>query len=71
MVFARVTNFFTTAIPGTSSLVDDGRREAAFRMEGKLPQFVGVADTSAKVEPEVDDEAARPPYIHVRSTRAR
>lgn len=60
MVFARVANLFTTAIPGTSSLVDDGRRVSAFTMEG-MPQIGG----RSAVEEEVDDEAARPPYIHV------
>lgn len=64
MVLARVANLFTTTIPGTpsNSLVDDGRRGVAFAMpESQSPEAGGVA----VMEQEVDDEAARPPYIHV------
>jgi hypothetical protein len=61
MVLARVANLFTTAVPETNSLVDDGHREAAFAMEGTLPD-IGVP---AAIEEEIDHEAARPPYIHV------
>ena len=74
MVFARVANFFTTADPGSNSLVDDGSRGGGgFKMEGKLPKFGGAKDTpiTHPVEQavEVDEEAARPPYIHVRRIR--
>ena len=74
MVFARVANFFTTADPGSNSLVDDGARGGGgFKMEGKLPKFGGAKDTpiTHPVEQEVgvDEEPARPPYIHVRRIR--
>lgn len=66
MVLARVANLFSPGIP--NSLVDNGRNEGEFAMEGvaSLPDIrqEAVAD-SAVVEVEVDDEAARPPYIHV------
>ncbi|KAF2187903.1 mitochondrial carrier protein [Zopfia rhizophila CBS 207.26] len=60
MVLAQVANFFNTSIPA-SNLVDDGRTGSTVSMEqvGKIsPPDTAVA------APEVDHEAARPPYIH-------
>lgn len=59
MVFARLADYFATA-DQRSSLVDHGRRGSSSPMEsvGELPQVKAIA------EEEVDDDAARPPYIH-------
>jgi hypothetical protein len=59
MVLARVANFFNLN-PG-ANLVDDGQRGPKITMDGILPQKGG----GAAVKEEVDEDAARPPYIHV------
>jgi hypothetical protein len=60
MVLARVASFFTpsTATPGTSTVADDGQG-ASPAMEMLSPIGGG-----AVAEQEIDDEAARPPYLH-------
>jgi hypothetical protein len=63
MVLARVANNLTNGDP-TNSPADDQRRHVAITM-----QDVGspLADTAGGMaEAEIDDEAARPPYLHVR-----
>jgi hypothetical protein len=63
MVLARVANFLTNG-DATNSLTTTTRRHDATTMEK-----VGspMADTAGRtVEEEIDDEAARPPYLHVR-----
>ena len=63
MVLARVANFFTTS-DSKEQFVDDGREGGALAMEhaGTMQETVG--------EKEVDLEAARPPYIHVRANKS-
>jgi hypothetical protein len=63
MVLARVANLFTNG-DATNSLTDTKRRHDAITMETVESP---VADTVAgSIEGEIDDEAARPPYLHVR-----
>ena len=62
MVFARVADFLTPT-PTRSSLVDDGGRRRAVAMD-TVEKYSAVG-SSAVTEQDVDDEAARPPYIHV------
>ena len=63
MVLARVANFFTNG-DATNDLTDNKRRDDAITMESiESP----VADTVGRsTEGQIDDEAARPPYLHVR-----
>lgn len=64
MVLAFVTNFFTNG-DATDSLVDHRQKNGAGSAQAvELP----MADTARKAiqEEEIDDEAARPPYLHVR-----
>ena len=61
MVLARVANFFT-ASDSKEQFVDDGREGGALAMEHVGTKMVG--------EKEVDLEAARPPYIHVRANKS-
>ena len=60
MVFARLADYFATA-DERLSLADNATRGSSSPMEsvGELPQI------GPSVEDEVDEEAARPPYIHV------
>jgi hypothetical protein len=63
MVLARVANFLTNG-DATNSLTNTTRRNDATTMEKIGPP---MADTAGRaVEEEIDDEAARPPYLHVR-----
>lgn len=65
MVLARVADFFTNG--GTpSNLVDNQRNDGSTmqRVESSMADAVVRA-----VEEEIDDEAARPPYLHVRMPR--
>lgn len=63
MVLARVANFLTNG-DATNSLTSTDRRHDATTME-KIGST--MADTVGEViEEEIDDEAARPPYLHVR-----
>jgi hypothetical protein len=63
MVLARVANLFTNG-DSTNRLVDDNRRDVAVTMQNIESS---MADTAERVAvEEVDDEAARPPYLHVR-----
>ena len=63
MVLARVANFFTNG-DSTSTLTDSSRDYVANTVRAReLP----MEDTKRRVmEEEIDDEAARPPYLHVR-----
>ena len=63
MVLARVADFFTPA-PTRSSLTDDGGRNRSYAMD-TVERYATIGGTAAVEEEEVDDEAARPPYIHV------
>jgi len=60
MVLARVANFFTNG-DATNDLVDDSRSNVAVAMHNLEP---AVDSVGRAVEEEVDDEAARPPYVH-------
>ena len=61
MVLARVANFFTNG-DSTTNLVDKRSNDAS-----AMQKLETMADTiGSAVEEEIDDEAARPPYIHVR-----
>jgi hypothetical protein len=63
MVLARVANLFSTG-DSTTNLVDDRQTNVPNTVE-KLEQT--MADTVGRaVEGEIDTEAARPPYLHVR-----
>lgn len=62
MVFARVANLLTNGGTTTNLVQDDWGNNA------RTMQEVGsrVADAAGAVMPdEIDDEAARPPYLHV------
>jgi hypothetical protein len=62
MVLARVANFFTNG-DSTKSPVQDSRSDGAATMQ-KVEQ--SMADTAERVaEAEIDEEAVRPPYLHV------
>jgi hypothetical protein len=63
MVLARVANFFTNG-DSTTDLTDGSRRNVANTAQTmELP----MEDTRrGAMEDEVDEEAARPPYLHVR-----
>jgi hypothetical protein len=68
MVLARVANDFTNG-DSTKHLGDNHRGHVAIT----APADVGLpmADTvGGALEAEVDDEAARPPYLHVRMPRS-
>jgi hypothetical protein len=63
MVLARVANFFTNG-DSTIDLTDGSRRNVA-----NTAQAVELRMEDTKrgaMEEEVDEEAARPPYLHVR-----
>lgn len=62
MVLARVANFFTNGDDATHDPVDNGRRAEG----GAMDKARDIAQAAAVVDDEVDDEAARPPYLHVR-----
>lgn len=63
MVLARVANFFTTGEP-TYKLIEEGRRDGVDTMES----IGSSAENTAKViAEEIEDDEARPPYLHVRS----
>lgn len=62
MVLARVANLFTNG-GSTTNLVQDSWGNDASTMQKAESR---TADTvGAVLEDEIDDEAARPPYIHV------
>jgi len=64
MVLARVANFFTNGDP-TSNLTDGSRSNVANTQKVvELP--VEAKRRAIEAEDEVDQEAARPPYLHVR-----
>lgn len=69
MVLAFVANFFTNG-DATNTLVDHRRRShgAGAGAETVHPIELPMVDTTRKAveEEEIDDEAARPPYLHVR-----
>ncbi|EUC46047.1 hypothetical protein COCMIDRAFT_93821 [Bipolaris oryzae ATCC 44560] len=62
MVLARVANLFTNG-DSTSTLTDSSRDYVANTARARQPP---MADTKRSVmeEEEIDDEAARPPYLH-------
>jgi hypothetical protein len=63
MVLARVANFFTN---GDQPQALGSPRDAAGAVDNMAES---LADTAKQaVETEIDDEAARPPYIHVRTS---
>lgn len=62
MVFARVANLFTG--DSTHNLTHNGRQDGATAVD---PVELPMADTQRRaIADEVDDEASRPPYLHVR-----
>ncbi|KAH7072154.1 mitochondrial carrier protein [Paraphoma chrysanthemicola] len=61
MVLARVANLFSTG-DSNSNIVDGHRLDVANTVEKLEPS---MADTlSIAIEEEIDDDAARPPYLH-------
>ncbi|KAF2127522.1 mitochondrial carrier protein [Dothidotthia symphoricarpi CBS 119687] len=61
MVLARVANFFTNGdSTPTHSIVDDGRRADTMPAESVRD----ITQAAAVVDEGMDDEAARPPYLH-------
>ena len=64
MVLGRVAHLFSTGDATNSLIDDDGRRHGATAVQAvELP----IADTTRRaIGEEVDDEEARPPYLHVR-----
>lgn len=64
MVLARVANFFTSSEPSSAFAEDvsGGTRLGVGFTAYRKPETMGYQGT----EEEVDAEAARPPYIHVR-----
>jgi hypothetical protein len=67
MVLARVANLFTNG-DSTNRLVDDNRRNVAVTMQNIESSMADIAERVAAEE--IDDEAARPPYLHVRMPRS-
>jgi hypothetical protein len=65
MVLARAADNFTTG-GAADTLPDDGPGNggAMHRVEAAVAEAVGGA-----VEQDIDDDAARPPYLHVRALR--
>jgi hypothetical protein len=63
MVLARVANFFTNG-DQPQALGFGSPRDAAGAVDNMAESLADAAKQA--VEAEVDDEAARPPYIHVR-----
>lgn len=62
MVLARVPNFFTNG--SSTNNLNDTRSNDAITMP-KIESTMADTVASAVME-EIDDEAARPPYLHVR-----
>lgn len=63
MVFARVANLLTNGGSTTNLVQDDWGNDASTmqKVESRVADTVG-----AVMDDEIDDEAARPPYLHVR-----
>ncbi|KAH8725564.1 mitochondrial carrier protein [Phaeosphaeriaceae sp. PMI808] len=61
MVLARVANFFTNG-DSTNDLVDDHGRNVTTAMQKLEPPMAESVDRTIEVE--IDDEAARPAYLH-------
>lgn len=64
MVLARVATFFING-DATNNLSDSSRRNVADNMSDVGSKMADAAGISVGEE-EIDDEAARPPYLHVR-----
>lgn len=69
MVLARVANLFTNGDASHSRIADDGQSHGARTVQAvELP----MADTTrSAIAESVDEEEARPPYLHVRKPRPR
>ncbi|KAA8611663.1 hypothetical protein PtrSN002B_010191 [Pyrenophora tritici-repentis] len=65
MVLARVANFFTNG-DSTSNLTDGSRRNVANTQKVVELPMEDTKRRAIEAEDEVDHEAARPPYLHVR-----
>jgi len=65
MVLARVANFFTNGDP-TSNLTDGSRKNVANTQKMVELPMEDTKRRAIEAEDEVDEEAARPPYLHVR-----
>jgi hypothetical protein len=63
MVLARVADNLTHG-DSTQNPADDRRRHVAIPMQAVGPPMADTAGGAGEVE--IDDEAARPPYLHVR-----
>jgi hypothetical protein len=64
MVLARVANFFTN---GDQPHTLDARRDAAGAVDDMASSAVDTVKHAVEADID-DDEAARPPYIHVRTS---
>lgn len=64
MVLARVANFFTNG-DATNSLAHDSQSNVAASMHS-MESAVDLDTVGGAIEDEIDHEAARPPYLHVR-----
>ena len=67
MVLARVANFFTNGDPDQPQ-TPDPRRDAAGAADNMAESLANTAKRAVEAEVDIDDEAARPPYIHVRTS---
>jgi hypothetical protein len=65
MVLARVADIFTTGGPA-NQLVDDGHASNGATTMHKVESVVAGA-VGAAVDENIDEDAARPPYLHVRA----
>jgi hypothetical protein len=63
MVLARVADTLTHG-DSAQKPADDRRRHVAIPMQGGGPPMADTAGAAGAAE--IDDEAARPPYLHVR-----
>lgn len=65
MVLARVANFLTSGDESQNLAQTDGRNATA-----SMQKLEAAVDTVGRaVEEEIDDDAARPPYLHVSNPR--
>ena len=67
MVLARVANFFTNGDQDQPQ-TPDPRRDAAGAVDSMAESLADKAKRAVEAEVDIDDEAARPPYIHVRTS---
>lgn len=68
MVLARVADFFTNG-DSNHNLVDDRRRDVGHTAETMAKSAAETVQRA--VEEDIDDDAARPPYLHVSMANGR